>query len=129
MRVLSFGYVEELLRERHRLLTAAGFQVTSVDTKSNVLKLLENEEFNVLIVGHGVPVEQRNEVAVRAKIWRRAGVIFLYRWNINRAEFADAVLSVDCCPENLAEAVLTLAAEPGKSDPSRRRRRFFNPGN
>lgn len=112
MRILSLGYIEELLRERHRLLITAGFEVISVETKSKALKLLETQGFDVLIIGHGVPVEQRNEVAIRAKIWRRAGVIFLYKWNINNAEFADAVLSIDGCAEHLADTVHRIAADP-----------------
>jgi hypothetical protein len=65
--VFSFGYVEEFLRERHELLVSAGLQVTSVACKSEAVKLLETKEFDVLLVGHGVPAEQRNQVAVRAK--------------------------------------------------------------
>lgn len=122
MRVLSLGYIEDLLWERHRLLCAAGFEVTSVDTKSKALKILESHEFDVLVVGHGVPVEQRNEVAIRAKIWRKAGVIFLYRWNINHAEFADAVLSVDGCAEHLVDAVHRIAPDPGGTELIRRNR-------
>jgi hypothetical protein len=58
-----------------------------------------------------VPVEQRNEIAMRAKVWRRAAVIFLYKWNINKAEFADAVLSVNGCAENLADAILRITSD------------------
>ena len=94
----------------------------SVDTKSKALRILENQEFDVLVVGHGVPVEHRNEVAIRAKIWRKAGVVFLYRWNINKAEFADAVLSVDGCPERLTDAILRIAPDTGGAGPVRQER-------
>lgn len=122
MRVLSLGYIEELLWERHRLLNAAGFEVISVDTKSKALRILENQELDVLVVGHGVPVEHRNEVAIRAKIWRKAGVVFLYRWNIKKAEFADAVLSVDGGHEPLTDAILRIAPDMGGAEPMRQKR-------
>lgn len=112
VRVLSLGHVEGLLRERHRLLGAAGFEVTSVDTRSKALKLLDNQDVNVLVIGHRVPVEQRNELAIKAKIWRRAAVIFLYKGNIHKAEFADAVLSVDHCAEHLADTIRRIASDP-----------------
>ena len=128
MRVLSFGYVEEFLEERHNLLVSAGFEVISVASKSEAVKLLEAKEFDVLLVGHGVPAEQRNQVAVRAKLSGKTLVIFLYRLNINKAEYADAVLSVDGCAEHLLETIRRIASEAKAEAPPQRKKRFFNLG-
>ena len=126
MRVLSFGYVEEFLKERHELLVSAGLQVTSVAIKSEAIKLLETKEFDVLLVGHGVPAEQRNQVAVRAKLWSKTLVIFLYRWNISKAEYADAVLSVDGCAEHLLETIRRISSEVKADESPQQKKRFFN---
>jgi DNA-binding response OmpR family regulator len=128
VKVLSFGYVEEFLKERHELLVSAGLQVTSVASKSEAIKLLETKEFSVLLVGHGVPAEQRNQVAVRAKLWSKALVIFLYRWNISKAEYADAVLSVDGCAEHLLETIRRISSEVKVDAPARQKRRIFGLG-
>ena len=128
MRVLSFGYVEEFLEERHKLLVSAGFEVISVASKSEAVTLLETKEFDVLLVGHGVPAEQRNQVAVRAKLWGKTLVIFLYRWNINKAEYADAVLSVDGCADHLLETIRRIDSEAKAESAIPAKRRFFNMG-
>jgi hypothetical protein len=111
IKVLSFGYSESLLQKRHQWLSASQFDVCSVNTKSMVRRLLGNQEFDVLLIGHGVPMKDRNEIAKRAKS-KKIRVIFLYRWNIHGAELADAVISVDGGAENLTECIYRLAATP-----------------
>jgi DNA-binding response OmpR family regulator len=114
IRVLSFGYVDELLQKRHRFLAASGFEVTSIDTKSAGLRLLGTCEFDVLVIGHGVPLRDRNAVAARAKCGDAIRVIFLYRSNIRNAELADAVLSVDSSAEDLPQIILRLVGEQSR---------------
>ena len=126
IRVLSFGYIEDLLRKRHQLLAEAGFDVTSLETKSAVVRLLNTEEFDVLVIGHGVPLQDRNEVAGKAKCRNGARVVFLYRWNINKAEYADAVLSVDGCAENLTETIRRIASGSKGGERTPRNKRFSN---
>lgn len=76
-----------------------------------VRRLLGNQEFDVLLIGHGVPMKDRNEVAKRARS-KKICVVFLYRWNIHGAELADAVISVDGGAETLTECICRLAATP-----------------
>jgi DNA-binding response OmpR family regulator len=128
IKILSFGYIEDLLRKRHQLLADAGFDVTSLETKSAVVRLLEREAFDVLVIGHGVPLRDRNEVAGKAKCQTGTQIIFLYRWNINKAEYADAVLSVDGCAEHLLETIQRIANAAKAEAPPKRKKRFFNLG-
>jgi hypothetical protein len=128
IRVLSFGYIEDLLRERHKVLSASGFEVTSLETKSAVVRKLEMEAFDVLVIGHGVPLHDRNEIAGRAKCQSGTRIIFLYRYNINRAEFADAVLSVDGCAEHLIETIDRIASESNAVERAPRKKRFATLG-
>ena len=126
IKVLSFSYIEDLLRKRHQLLAEAGFEVTSLETKSAVVHLLETEAFDVLVIGHGVSLQNRNEIAGKAKCRNGTRVVFLYRWNINKAEYADAVLSVDGCVENLTETIRRITSESKGDQRTPRSRRFSN---
>lgn len=128
IKVLSFGYVEDLLKARHELLSGAGFEVTSLETKTAVVRKLESDAYDVLVIGHGVPVQHRTEVARKAKCLNKTRVIFLYRWNINKAEDADAVLSVDGCAEHLPEAIRRIASAAKGEAPPQRRKSFFSLG-
>jgi hypothetical protein len=97
------------LLARHKILVDAGFRVISVDNRDDVLRLLKSHRFHVLVIGHLVPMEDRNEVASQGKFLQNARVIFLYNGRIAGAEVADAVLSVDGSPEDLNSAILWLA--------------------
>jgi hypothetical protein len=107
-KVLSFGYDRRRLLSRHKILVAAGFRVTSVDNRDDVLRLLKSHRFHVLVIGHLVPMEDRNAVASQGKFLQNARVIFFYQDRIAGAEMADAVLSVDGSPEDLNSTVLWL---------------------
>ena len=113
--VLSFGYDRSSLLSRHKVLVKRGLRVTSIDNKTDVVRLLKSHRFHILVIGPLVPMQERNEVARQAKLVQNARVIFLYRDRIARAELADAVLTVDGTPENLSTTVLRLARENAES--------------
>ena len=106
--VLSFGYDRPRLLSRHKVLVDAGFRVTSVDNRDDVLQLLKSHRFHILVIGHLVPMEDRNEVASQGKFLQNARVVFLYKGRISKTEVADAVLSVDGSPEDLNSTILWL---------------------
>jgi DNA-binding NtrC family response regulator len=106
--VLSFGYDRRRLLTRHKVLVDAGFRVRSVDNRDDVLRLLKSHRFHVLVIGHLVPMEDRNEVASQGKFLQNTRVVLLYKGGISRAEMADAVLSVEGSPENLNSTILWL---------------------
>jgi DNA-binding NtrC family response regulator len=109
LKVLSLAYDRRHLLARHKVLVDAGFHVISADNKDDVLRLLKTHRFHVLVIGHLVPMADRNEVASQGKFLQNARVIFLYNGRIAGAEVADAVLSVDGSPEDLNSAILWLA--------------------
>lgn len=115
VKILSFGYVEETLRARHRWLVAAGFDVTSVDRKHEALRLLlKSQRFDVVVIGPGVPAADRNEVATKAKFQQKARIIFLYRRSTTNAEQADALVAEDGKPEDLYAAIMRLVDKPAR---------------
>ena len=106
--VLSFGYDRQRLLARHKVLIDAGFCVISVDKRDDVLRLLKSHRFHVLVIGHLVPMEDRNEVASQGKFLQNTRVVLLYKGGIFRTEMADAVLSVEGSPESLNSTILWL---------------------
>ena len=106
--VLSFGYDRRRLLTRHKVLVDAGFRVRSVDNIDDVLRLLKSHRFHVLVIGHLVPMEDRNEVASQGKFLQNTRVVLLYKGGIFRTEMADAVLSVEGSPESLNSTILWL---------------------
>jgi len=109
--VLSFGYDRRRLLTRHKVLVDAGFRVRSVDNRDDVLRLLKSHRFHVLVIGHLVPMEDRNEVASQGKFLQNTRVVLLYKGGIFRTEMADAVLSVEGSPESLNSTILWLVRE------------------
>jgi len=79
-----------------------------VDNRDDVLRLLKSHRFHVLVIGHLVPMEDRNEVASQGKFLQNTRVVLLYKGGIFRTEMADAVLSVEGSPENLNSTILWL---------------------
>jgi CheY-like chemotaxis protein len=116
VKILSLGYVEETLKARHRSLAAAGFDVTSVDKKHEALRLLlKSQRFDVVVIGHGVPVADRNEVATKARFQQKARTIFLYRRSTTNAELADALVAEDGKPEDLYTAIMRLVDKSARN--------------
>jgi CheY-like chemotaxis protein len=110
VRVLSLGRHRELLRSRERLLESAGFKVASVTTRNAAERLLRAKRFNVLVVGHAVPIRERIEAAVLAKSMQGIPVVCMYLGSIFQAESADAILSADGSPEDLISTIHRLVA-------------------
>ncbi len=109
--VLAFAVSPHFLRSRHKALALAGLKIISVETRPEALHHLAGHPFELLLVGQGVPIQVRNEVALRAKE-RKMRVIFLYQGSIAQAEAADALLTADVSSEDLISTMFRLATSP-----------------
>jgi DNA-binding NtrC family response regulator len=58
-RILSVTYDLSLATTREMLFSSAGFQVTSVLTVGQAIERCAAEEFELVIVGHSIPLDQR----------------------------------------------------------------------
>jgi DNA-binding response OmpR family regulator len=114
-RILSFGCQREFLRLRHQALERAGLSVISVTTRDEAERLIRTKPFQVLIIGHTVPMKDRMEVALLAKSVQKMAVIFLYDGSIRHAESADAILSIESGSEDLVAAIYRLVDRSGGS--------------
>jgi len=116
-KILDIG-VESSFRElRHRLLTKAGFAVTSVESAKQALEAIKRTQYAVLVVGAWVTKEDRNRV-VRAVKDRNpnAKVIFYYDQNITGTEEADAILNYRGDHADLVRTVQHLLARANRQD-------------
>lgn len=116
--LLLFGYAQPELKVKHKALSEAGFTVMTISGFTAVKDLIasERERFNILIIGHKVPQQEREALAElfhRNKAGRN--VIFFYRGSISNAEKATAVLSERGSPQNLVDAVRAIHGHNGKA--------------
>ena len=105
--VLAFA-CPQFLRSRLKAFKMAGIKVTSADTKPEALGHLAKGRFDLLLIGHHVPVHVRNEVALKAKA-QKMRIIFLYHGSIAQAEPADAILTADVTAEDLIATAFRLS--------------------
>lgn len=120
IRLLSFGCERAFLGTRRASLENAGIQVISVKKEKDARALLRARRFDVLMIGCGASVEDRNKIALMAKSRQKLRVIFLYRASITQAESADALLTAEVSTEDLISTIVRLAGSiAGKAGLSR----------
>ena len=118
VRVLSIGRDLQLLEWRNNLLRSHGYIVTDARTASDAMAAL-GKSYDVIIFGHAVPEEERNQIATAAKASHpETKIIMLYLGTIRRAELADAVLSVGGQPDDLVRSIEFLLAERNEASNS-----------
>jgi DNA-binding response OmpR family regulator len=82
-RVLSISYDVSLLRTRRGLLEQAGFEVASASDLSQALKLCQGSDsrFDLVILGHSVPPEEKKEFIACLKQHSEAPILALLKPN------------------------------------------------
>lgn len=58
-RILSISYDRSLAATRELLFTSVGFQVYSAPTIDQAIKLCADKKFDLIVVGHSMPMESR----------------------------------------------------------------------
>jgi DNA-binding NtrC family response regulator len=95
-RVLSIEYSVPFLVKRHVMLRRAEIPVESASSLREALALLRLGEFDVAVLGHGIPDEERNRIAdTLLQTKPNIRIVMMYSGSITHADHADAVLSVE----------------------------------
>jgi DNA-binding NtrC family response regulator len=104
-RILSVSYDQSLLLTREMLLTVAGFEATSVKTLRDALECCRNGRFDLIIVGHSIPKEDKQDIVQQLRKLSSAPVLSIRRHG--EEPLPDATHSVDSIegPTGLLEAV------------------------
>jgi DNA-binding NtrC family response regulator len=108
-RVLSVGYLQDFLKKRNEHIERGGHQVIPAMSIEQSLALANEDKFDVMVFGHFVPAEDRNNIARYFKEhFPHIAVIFLYESHIDKAELADAILNVHGEPADLVQTITYL---------------------
>ena len=78
-RIFSSSYDTALLRSRELLLKRMGHSVTSADGFVEAIELCEKdpEEFDLIILGHSIPQEDKRTIITRCRRTRRCPILAL----------------------------------------------------
>jgi DNA-binding response OmpR family regulator len=87
--VLSVSYNEPLMRTRELLLRREGYSVTSALGFTNSLKHCKQGNFDLFILGHSIPDEDKRELIKVFRVHCSAPVLALRRHGENAPDGAD----------------------------------------
>jgi CheY-like chemotaxis protein len=104
-RILSVSYEQSLLLTREMLLSDAGFQVTSAKTLRDALECCRKGRFDLIIVGHSIPKNDKQDVVKQIRQLSSAPVLSIRRHG--EEPLPEATHSIDSIagPEALLQAV------------------------
>ena len=108
-RILSVGILQDLLKARSEALKSAGFEVSSCAGAAHAKWLFRKHRHAVVVIGHAVPVAERNQLA--AYVRRTAPqtqIVFLYAGHAEQKRFADAIVNVEEGPAYVVQTVQYL---------------------
>jgi DNA-binding NtrC family response regulator len=105
-KILLIEYVHESLERRRRGLSAAGHTVASAQNLAEGLRAIQSRKFDVVVLGHAIPRQQRNNLAAAAKkASPLTRVLVLYSARVDQAELADALMDNTASAEDLRRTV------------------------
>jgi DNA-binding response OmpR family regulator len=105
-RILLVSYIPELLQERDRVLREAGYEVTLGPSYAAACLAIDQETFDVAVLGFSVPEEDRNQMARALKAYSSSTqIIMIYFASVENTELADALLPTSAGPEDVLRAV------------------------
>ncbi len=78
-RILSTSYDVPLLQTRHMLFEHKGYDVVSAPNLQTALDQCEKNQFDVLILGHSIPVSDRDKIIRKFREYSSAPIISLRR--------------------------------------------------
>jgi len=115
-KILLVGYMTDLLEKRKECLEAASYQVTCATSFSHAFQLIEKDTFRVIILGHGVPEEERNQMARKIKqVSPATRIVMLYLASIRNAELADAIIHTTADSADLTRTIDDLIGMQSQS--------------
>ena len=110
IKVLSIGILQEPLKRRNQALRRAGFRVVSAASSGEALRDLAADDFDVAVLGHGLPDHERSAIASGLRRNSPATfVIMLYEASLRRDELADALLMLSEEPQHLVSTIRHFA--------------------
>lgn len=114
-KVLLIGYLTDLVERRKQCLEAAAYEVICATAFSQVMRLIDEHTFKVVVLGQGVPETERNQIARKIKqVSPATKLVMLYLASIKNAELADAIIHTTTDPEDLVRTINDLTREQSR---------------
>ena len=115
-KVLLVGYIREFLDTEKNVLHAAGYQVTMATTLETAHQAINQQTFDVAVLGYSVPQQERTQLATRLKQASPAAkIIFIYFASLQNTQLADALVPTTASAQEVLRAVDHLLSDPDKS--------------
>lgn len=106
-RILSISYDETLLRMRHLIFEKEGYEVVSAAALASGLEHSKQNNFDILVLGHTVPYEEKQKMA--AKFHQVSpGAIICLRSNAGEQLVDGADYHVEADPEPMLKLVADI---------------------
>jgi DNA-binding NtrC family response regulator len=77
--ILSISYNKALLQTRELLLSSEGFEVESVVGVSAAIRACEKRKFDLVIMGHSIPPEDKTTIVRQLRTVCRTRILALHR--------------------------------------------------
>ncbi|MGZ4841551.1 MAG: hypothetical protein ACXV5J_07380 [Candidatus Angelobacter sp.] len=111
-RVLLVSYITALLQERERVMRSAGYEVTAAQALAAATAAIEQQVYDIAVLGFSVPEEQRTQLASQLKRANPAiKILMLYFEAVPNTELADALMPTSASSEEILRAVHHLLDE------------------
>ena len=107
-RILSVSYDESLLVTRQMMLEQAGFRVTSALGFEEALEHCDSGKFDLLLVGHSIPLKDKRSLIKAARRSCKAPVLSIRKHGDVPLPEADYSLDSLEDPKVLVEAIQSL---------------------
>ncbi|HXO37817.1 MAG TPA: hypothetical protein VN872_04230 [Candidatus Acidoferrum sp.] len=107
-RILSVTYDMSLATTREMLFASAGFQVSSVLTVGQAIQLCDAESFELVVVGHSIPLEHKQWLLKELRGRCAAPVLAVTRPGESQLIGADYVFDSTESPALLLETVVDI---------------------
>jgi DNA-binding NtrC family response regulator len=105
-KVLLVSYLAEQLHEREQVMRSAGYEVTAAQSLAAATAAIEQQIYNVAVLGFSVPEEQRNQFASELKRANPAIKILMIYFNaVPSTSLADALIPTSASPEDILRAI------------------------
>lgn len=105
-KILLIEHVHELRELRRRGLSTAGHSVVPAQNFAEGLRAIQSGKYDVVVLGHAIPRQQRNNLAAAAKkASPLTRVLVLYSARVDQAELADALMDNTASAEDLRRTV------------------------
>jgi DNA-binding NtrC family response regulator len=113
-RILSVTYDRSLGTTREMLFARAGFQVSSAWTLGQAVRLCAAAPFDLIVIGHSIPIEERELLLKELRSQCSAPVLALYRIGEPPLIGANYLFDSAESPAHLLETVVDiLKPKPG----------------